>query len=265
MSGKYVDNGSDKLIIVFQSAGRVPQEAIISYLNKEVTDEDIGRYHEKYNWFNWTKKIEEADFYYIEDHYSGIYGWYISDFGKNIINDIQKEIKSIVSKKNYQMVISFGSSKGGTGALVHGLLSPYISKIFSLVPQIKITKYINKHLSMLKPLIYAENQDNINESTMNDINNFIHPLNITRKKTIFFYTGVADEQFKETKLFSEKIVNYGVSSTLIINVEKKKHSPMVMDNVEFIENLLKNILSNKRTKDKNLFELEPKTFLYLGK
>ena len=86
MSGKYVDNDSDKLIIVFQSAGRVPQEAIISYLNKEVTDEDIGRYHEKYNWFNWTKKIEEADFYYIEDLYSGIYGWYISDFGKNIIS-----------------------------------------------------------------------------------------------------------------------------------------------------------------------------------
>ena len=71
MSGKYVDNGSDKLIIVFQSAGRVPQEAIISYLNKEVTDEDIGRYHEKYNWFNWTKKIEEADFYYILEYMAG--------------------------------------------------------------------------------------------------------------------------------------------------------------------------------------------------
>jgi hypothetical protein len=38
MSGKYVDNGSDKLIIVFQSAGRVPQEAISSYLNNGITD-----------------------------------------------------------------------------------------------------------------------------------------------------------------------------------------------------------------------------------
>ncbi len=265
MSGKYIDNGSDKLIIVFQSAGRVPQEAITSYLNQEITDDEIGHYHEKYNWFNWTKKIEEADFYYIEDHYSGIYGWYISDFGKNIINDVQEEIKSVVSKKKYQMVITFGSSKGGTGALIHGLLSPYVGKIFSLVPQINITEYIDKHLSMIKPLIYAENQDNINDSTMNDINNFINPLNITRRKTIFFYTGVSDEQFKETKQFSEKIANGNVSSTLIINVEKKKHSPMVMDNVEFIENLLKSILYNKRTKDKNLFQLESKTFLYLGK
>lgn len=56
-----------------------------------------------------------------------------------------------------------------------------------------------------------------------------------------------------------------VSSTLIINVEKKKHSPMVMDNIEFIENLLKSILLNKRIKDSNLFQLESKTFLYLGK
>ena len=265
MSGKYVDNGSDKLIIVFQSAGRVPQEAISSYLNNDITDEEIRRYHEKYNWFNWTKKIEEADFYYIEDHYSGIYGWYLSDFGKNIIGTIQEEIKKVVSKKKYQMVISFGSSKGGTGALIHGLLSPYISKVFSLVPQIDINEYVNKHLPMLKPLIYADNRESINENIMSDINNFIDPLNITRKKTIFFYTGVSDEQFKETKRFSEKIASDKVSSTLIINVEKKKHSPMVMDNVDFIENLLKSILSNKRTKDKNLFQLEPKTFLYLGK
>lgn len=33
----YVNNGSDKLIIVFQSAGRVPTEKIKAYLNKNIS------------------------------------------------------------------------------------------------------------------------------------------------------------------------------------------------------------------------------------
>ena len=40
----YVDNGSDKLIIVFQSAGRVPTEKIKAYLNKNISDQDIKNF-----------------------------------------------------------------------------------------------------------------------------------------------------------------------------------------------------------------------------
>ncbi|WP_270305995.1 hypothetical protein [Enterococcus faecalis] len=261
----YVDNGSDKLIIVFQSAGRVPTEKIKAYLNKNISDQDIKKFHGKYNWYSMAKRMPIADYYFLEDHYSGIYGWYISDFGKNIISTIQNEIENIVSKKEYKMVIAFGSSKGGTGALIHGLISPYISKIFTLVPQINITRYIEEHLPEIKHLLMPMESKECNEELMGNIMNYLDISKIKRRKTVFFYTGILDEQFAETRLFSRKISSELISSTLIMNVERKGHSPMIMDNVEFIEKVLSNILNQTRTEDDDLFKIDPKTFLYLGK
>ena len=104
-----------------------------------------------------------------------------------------------------------------------------------------------------------------NEELMGNIMNYLDISKIKRRKTVFFYTGILDEQFAETRLFSRKISSELISSTLIMNVERKGHSPMIMDNVEFIEKVLSNILNQTRTEDDDLFKIDPKTFLYLGK
>lgn len=262
MSGKFVNNNAKNLIIVFQSAGRVPANAIKAYLKNEISDQDIEDLHSKYNYFGLSKKELKADYYFIKDHYSGIYGWYISDFGKNIIEDIQREIKKIVMQKNYKVVITFGSSKGGSGALLHGLLSPYVNNIFALVPQINVTRYVSMHLPIIKPLLLP---NKINEDNMKDIFNFIDFSKISRKKHVFLYTGIFDEQFGELNSFAKSLPSDLVSITRLINVERKKHSPIVNDNLDFIYQIINKILVNRRTVDDNLFRIDSKLFIYLGK
>lgn len=265
MSNKFIDNNSDNLIIVFQSAGRVPLEVIKSYLQNETTEKEIAEYHKKYNFYNFQKYIGQADYYYIEDHYSGIYGWYVSDFGKSVIEKIQEEIKKVATKKHYKIVMTFGSSKGGSGAIIHGLVSPYVNKVVALVPQINMTSYLDKHMPFLESLIFRDETNEINRVTMSNLSNFINFMDIKTKKTVFLYTGVLDEQFNDLMAFLNNLTNKLVSTTLIVNTEKKKHSPIVTDNIEFIRELINNIISNKRTTNKNLIKFKKRTYLYLGK
>lgn len=264
MPGKFVDNNAQNLIIVFQSAGRVPGEAIKAYLERKISDQQIAGYHSKYNWFNLSKKEQRADYYYIEDHYSGIYGWYISDFGKSIVNKIQNEIQGIATAKKYKNVVTFGSSKGGSGALVHGILSPYVNRIFALVPQIDVTKFIDIHFPLLKPLIFPNKDDEVNQNNMHNILNFIDFSKVNRRKTIFLYTSIFDEQFQELNSLMKAESNKLISITRMINVERKNHSSAVFDNLSFIYQVLTNVTVKKRTVNKSLFKIQPRLFVYLG-
>lgn len=264
MTGKFVDNGANNLIIVFQSAGRVPTSAIDLYLKKNISYDQIERYHQKYNWFNFSHDRVTADYYFIEDHYSGIYGWYITDFGENIITKVQKEINEICEMKNYHIVLTYGSSKGGTGALLHGLINPYVNKIMSLVPQVDVARYLDMHLPMLKQFMMSEDLGKINKDSLGNILNFIDIPHIKKKKTVFLYTGVLDEQFLEIYNLSKEISSSHISSTLIVNVQKKKHSAIVMDNLVLINQLIDNILCSQRTKNVNLLKIKSKLFVYFG-
>lgn len=58
MDYKLVDNNQNELIIIFQSAGRIPRETFERLLNGNVSKEEIKSLHEKYTWF----KFSEYDY-----------------------------------------------------------------------------------------------------------------------------------------------------------------------------------------------------------
>lgn len=109
------------------------------------------------------------------------------DKGKSIFNEINKDITELIKKKNYKNVTTYGSSKGGTAALLFGLINPLINNVFSLVPQIHVIKYIDKKLLKYKKLFFPEENKEVEKYF----------------EEIFFNDDLyLEKNIKDTKLFS---------------------------------------------------------------
>lgn len=255
-----VCNNSKQLIILFQSAGRIPKEVLDKLLIGEVSTSEINNYHKKYNWFDFTQN-EEYDYLFIEDFYNNSYGWYMIDNSNIIIQKINQSLLELINNNGYENVIAFGSSKGGTAALLYGLINPKINRVFSVVPQINSIKYIHKHMNKYKNLILR----NAPESTLKEIDNIFYNDNIINNKhskdtNIYIYTGIKDDQFNElVKLNKDVLCKKRV--TLIINNSLKKHTKLVTENYEFIKNMLYSIASSKKVEEQRLINIANRMYL----
>lgn len=65
---RHINNNSKTLLIIFQSGGRLPIEALDGALDGTMSQEEIAMYHKKYNWFKLTRN-KGVDFLFIEDHF----------------------------------------------------------------------------------------------------------------------------------------------------------------------------------------------------
>ncbi|KMP28798.1 hypothetical protein [Bacillus wiedmannii] len=265
IQGKLINNNSQKLTIIFQSAGRIPDHILDKILLKQTSREEVALYHQKYNWIKIATN-KETDYLFLEDFFSDSYGWYMIDSGKDIIEEFNHQLSEFIEQHHYKEVITFGSSKGGTGALLYGLLNPKITTVFSVVPQINSIKYINKYMNKYKSLFFPKPDTSL-EKQLDEI--FYNPelyKNDTHKNTtIYFYTGLGDDQFNEILKFQNFIVEKVKSSTIIINSSQKKHTPLVVDNVAFIEDLLHALENNNKISNKNLVKLQKGLFLLKDK
>lgn len=265
LQGKLVDNKSSNLTIVFQSAGRISNDLFDEILNNEASMEDIKKAHEKYTWFNFSKDTY-SDYYFIEDFYSNSYGWYMFNEGNNIIKEVNKSLTELIESKNYVTVTTYGSSKGGTAALLFGLINPKIDNVFSLVPQVHVIKYINEKLSKYKELFFPKDNNHL-ESYFENIffDDEIYNQKDLSQTEIYFYTGVNDEQFEDLlelhKLLDEKKCN----NNIIINTSLKLHNGIVMDNVPFIKSALKLITNDKLMKGPRLKRINSNVLLLKDK
>lgn len=238
INGKLVKNNSNKLVIVFQSRGQIPDNIMDDILVNRINKDEIAKYHKKYNWYT-ISEDSDADYLFIEDFFSGCYGWYMIDSGECIIEDFNNSLTEFIIKHYYHEIIAFGSSKGGTGALLYGLINPMIKKVFALVPQIRVVSYIEKHMKRYWTLFFPTHSPEI-ESYINEIffNELTYEKILNHNKDIYLYTGVGDEQFEESmrlhQLLSQKILK----SNIIINISFKGHNPLVLDNLPFIESTL---------------------------
>ncbi len=256
MEYKLINHGKKDLIIIFQSAGRIPKDSFDKILKNEISSEEIREFHKSYTWFKFCK-YEFVDYLFIEDYYSNSYGWYMFDSGTSIIDNLNKEIYEFISKNNYKTVTAFGSSKGGTGALIYGIRNPLINNVFSLVPQIKSVDYIDKWLSPYKKLFFPQKNEEI-ENYFNDI--FFNPELYQEKNyvntNIYLYTGVGDEQFTEALLFNMYLNDKEINNNIIINSSLKKHNEIVMDNVPFVRSALKLIALKEIVKGPRLYNIK---------
>ncbi|HDR7796374.1 TPA: hypothetical protein QCY03_000106 [Bacillus tropicus] len=265
IQGKLINNNSRKLTIIFQSAGRIPEPILDKILLKQISREEVSLYHQRYNWGKIATN-KETDYLFLEDYFSDSYGWYMIDSGKDIIEEFNQQLSNFIEQHHYEEVITFGSSKGGTGALLYGLLNPKITTVFSVVPQINSIKYINKHMHKYKSLFFPKSDISL-EKRLDEI--FYNPelyKNDTHKNTtIYFYTGLGDDQFNEILNFQNFLVGKVKSSTLIINSTQKKHTPLVVDNVAFIHELLHALETKNKISNKNLVKLQKGLFLLKDK
>ena len=255
MKGKLIDNNSSNLTIIFQSAGRISIELFDNILEGKAETNEVKKAHEKYTWFKFSNDVY-SDYYYIEDYYSESYGWYMFDKGKSIFNDINKEITELIKKKGYKNVTTYGSSKGGTGALLFGLINPLINNVFSLVPQIHVIKYINKKLPKYKKLFFPEeNQEIENYFEQIFFNEDLYLEKNIQDTNLFFYTGINDEQVEDLLKLFHSLEKRNINNNIIINSSFKKHNDIVMDNVPFIKSALKIITTHKKMQGPRLREI----------
>lgn len=247
MIGKYINNNSKEIIIIFQSAGRIPIGDLKKILTNEVTEETIRNHHKRHTWVKFANNNPQFDYIFVEDYYSKCYGWYMIDSGKIIIDDINKNLDEFFMDKSYDKVIAYGSSKGGTAALLYGIINKYITHVFSLVPQIEVSTYFNRYYRAYKKLFFGTTELEKNENVRKNeyiLNNFLYDKSndVLNKQTQFIiYTGPNDKQFKQLMTFYNKIKDAD-NLKIVINMSNDVHDSLVFENLDFIYNILANII-----------------------
>ncbi len=179
----YINNNSDKLIIIFNSLTRVPS---LLELKKDGLREEIN---DRSSFYNITKN-ENYNYLYIKDNFSDLYGWYLIDYGKIIIDEINEFITTFLKKNDYiaDNVYTFGFSKGGTAALLYSLYNPNIGNCFAGTAQIDFETYLplSKHEAIRTLIPYAK-----------EMNAALRSIDKFTKTKINFITGIKEEQFRE--------------------------------------------------------------------
>ncbi|AYU54380.1 hypothetical protein [Staphylococcus debuckii] len=265
LKGLLVNNNSKNLTIIFQSAGRISKDLFERILNGSASYEEVKSAHEKYTWFKFSN-YKYSDYYFVEDYFSQSYGWYMFDGGKSIINEFNEELSRFIKDRGYKNVTTYGSSKGGTAALLYGLINPNINNVFSLVPQVYTIKYINLKLSKYKRLFFPKDNPE-NEEYFDKIffNEEIYSDKVISDTNIYIYTGINDEQFEDLlplhQLLDKKVCN----NNIIINSSMKGHNNIVMDNVPFINSALKIITLNQVMKGPRLKRVNSNVLLLKDK
>lgn len=253
LHGKHLKNGSRTLVLVFQNAAKPLNEAIPKIFKKEINQEQVAQMHEHYTWIKFAERVTEADYLFIKDHFSSVYGWYFINSGQMFYKQFNDELTQFIQKHEYQKVIAFGSSKGGTGALLYGLINPHITDVLSLVPQIQVADFINALCPNEKSLFFSG--DEIFEKQVNQL---FYSSALYRKKNncrISFYTGISDIQFTQLIHYRQFLKEQGISTNLYLNRGNEKHTRLVNQYTPYIHGALEDLIRNeqKRTKQQTIY------------
>lgn len=230
MKYTYINNNKNKLIIVFSS-----------FMNdKGYSSEQLQA---KISFPSLPVDLLEYDFIYIKDTYSRTFGWYAIDNGKEIYLELSAEISEFITNNNYDKedVIAFGSSKGGFGALLHGLISPNIGTVYTAVPQVDFSTYFHQK-NLVNDTRFSDLQ-NYSEVT----NKILYSIVMDSDTKVFFYTGINDfmlEKQIEYIRFLRDFLDEEIEIHLCVGNET--HSQLVIDNNKQLLLGLKNCLTHKK-------------------
>lgn len=231
---KYINNGTNKLMIVFQSAGRIPKEK----LGTELSIKELKKYHSR---LNYRKLMEnkQYDYLYVMDNYNNSYGFYTVSDNYIITDAIVQEINAYL--EGYEEVITFGTSKGGSAAIIFGNLIDKCDYIFSGVPILDQEQYIKNYMPVIcEELIKTDIASFLLKNMAKEL------LAKTTIKTIIF-TGVNDVQYNVLKSLE-------LPENVQIQLDRtdKKHNEIIYDNIEYIYEYLYYEDKSKKMQDEYL-------------
>ncbi|MBC1499186.1 hypothetical protein HB943_01135 [Listeria weihenstephanensis] len=261
LHGRHLKNGSKHLILVFQPVKKEVLEAVSEVLKGSADHEQIKKAHERYSWMNFALDYKESDYLFVQDYFSESFGWYLFDGGKAMYEALNEELEQFIEKMGYEKVTAFGSSKGGTGALVYGVLNKYVTDVFALVPQVKVSTFINKYHPNEKEAFYRGN-----EKLEQEMDQFFfderHYVSEAVKNTNFYlYTGKHDMQFQDVMALKDLLQNHDIRTVLIVNTSKKTHSPLVVEHTDFVYQTLQNINENRVLQSAELTRLNDDAYV----
>ncbi|CAM4066295.1 hypothetical protein LIBO111022_02825 [Listeria booriae] len=253
--GKHIKRGSDTLIVVFQGAFTKFNE---EYANKivagTVSPESIQDTHTYYHFHKLSEQITQLDFFFIEDYYSQLYGWYMFDHGELIIRSFNDKLSQFICKHNYKEVVLIGSSKGGVGSTLYGLINPYVTKVFGMVPDLRIS---TAPYGESGRKLFFNNDANF-EKKVKDFQGLLssYPVTVENKK-FYFYTGMRDYGFQQLVELNKYLYRkYGYDSHLIIMPTPDSHGPLIKEHANLINHIIHDVIND--------IPLENELFLELG-
>ncbi|KGL39087.1 hypothetical protein BMT55_00860 [Listeria newyorkensis] len=261
LHGRHLKNGSKHLILVFQSVSKKILDEIPSVLDGTADHAKIKKLHERYNWMNFCMDYKESDYLFVQDYFSDSYGWYLFDGGKAIYNELNQELEQFIKKHGYEKVIAFGSSKGGTGALVYGVLNPYITDVFSLVPQVKVSNFIDRYHATEKEAFYRGNTELEEEVDTFFFDPKNYQQEAIKNTTFHLYTGKNDMQFAELMAFKDYLQAHNVRVKMIVNSFRKSHSPLVTEHTELVYQTIRDINESRTLTSPELIRLNDDAYM----
>lgn len=137
MNHKYIDNNSDKLIIIFLSAPDCKDK---------ISDEDYNLIKKNYLEFYEVMKRNNyfgANILWIPDVFSEGGGQYCSDYEISIFDYLKSFIENFIEINGFfsENVYTLGSARGGFASLLYGNACKNISNIISFIPQSNIKNH----------------------------------------------------------------------------------------------------------------------------
>ncbi|MBC2324831.1 hypothetical protein [Listeria booriae] len=258
--GKHIKRESDTLIVVFQGAfTKFNEEYANRIVAGEISPESVQNVHTYYHFYKLSEQFSQHDFFFVEDYYSHLCGWYMFDHGNLIIQAFNDKLSQFICNHGYKEVILIGSSKGGVASTLYGLINPYVTKVFGMVPDLRISTA--PYGESGRELFF--NNDAKLEEKVKDFSGLLsdYPVTIANKK-FYFYTGIRDYGFQSlVKLNKHLYMEYGYDSHLIIMPTADTHSPLIKEHSNLINRIIDDIIHDSPLEDELFLELGGNIYL----
>lgn len=202
----FVKNNSKKLIVVFQSSWANMKE--INRLKNTVSHEllqDLFKY-KKYQFFQFAGRNKDYDFIFLEDEFNFVYGWFTTNYGHMIVENIQNFMRQLNTQ--YEEINFVGASKGGYGAYHIGKDLDFVRSITLMAPILDVVSYSKRVNNQTVLGELSDGRDDLLEKIIDRQN--VEPINPER---IYMTTGESDYNYKEMIQLAEKYPGLNIELT----------------------------------------------------
>lgn len=243
LQGEHIKNHSDTLVVILQGVFTKTNEAYADKVVRgEISDQAVKTLHGYYHFRKVSERNKERDYFYLQDYYSSLYGWYLFDHGRFIYQELSFALSKFIQEHDYRHVYVVGSSKGGAGAIILALHCPEVEKVFTMVPDLKISTdafgasgralfFNNDPIFEKQVKTIFENQMILNELEGRD-----------KKPTFFYFTGVRDYGFKAITNFHRKLQEkFEIESHLLVMPTPEPHSPLIKNHPNLMNHLIQSL------------------------
>lgn len=220
----YYDNGSDKLIVVFNGS----TDVIHDYGNRDY----VSKLRNK-QCFVEIKENKDNNYLFIQDSFSELYGFYIQHFNHLIFWNLNDKLSEFIIKNKFdpQNVTAIGNSKGATAALLYSINNENIGNSFVINPILDFVEYFEKNNYLVfQHLKYYSKE-------MMKLFNFDNSTSQTNIKMVL---AIGAQQINNQIDFAEKIrntKNFNLSTEIEINGHNDSIFPVV-EKTSILSNIL---------------------------